>query len=165
MTVSSPLHQYLEINPNGRPGGRSPWNPQYGRIYAKDYAVISRFAVDDTRDPLGADKFYHYFIAGIRGLGTWGAGWFIDRCPDALAALDTKAMVPGEPHGDIQILVEVVFDNYRIIDVKDVSDEDQVYFDKQINPPYILDQIKKHHQPDTFGEDSDSEDVAGLAEA
>ncbi len=156
--VQSPLHRYLENNPNGRPEGLSSWNPQFGRIYAKDYAVISRFAEDDTRDPLGTDKFYQYFIAGIRGLGTWGAGWFIDRRPDTLSALDRKAMVPGEPHGDVQVLVEVIFDNYRIIDVQDVSDENQDYFKNQMATDYIRDQIDKHHQPDTIDDELGSDD-------
>jgi hypothetical protein len=63
--------------------------------------------------------FQHYFVAGIRGLGTWGAGWYIDRCPDELERLAEAAR--ETKNGDIQVLLEVTFSNYRIVEVEDVS--------------------------------------------
>ncbi len=133
--VNSPLTNYMIKQ---RPSGKRKWEPQYGYIYAKDFAIISRFKIKD-RNAANDKPFYHYFIAGIRGLGTWGAGWYIDRFPDELAGISYENL------GDnIQILLEVTYYNYKIIDVKNVSDKKQDYFNEQNDINHIQSQIERH---------------------
>jgi hypothetical protein len=47
--------------------------------------------MDNTKGLTKGPPYYHFFIAGIRGLGTWGAGWFIDRRADDLFAIASEA--------------------------------------------------------------------------
>jgi hypothetical protein len=133
--IESPLSNYMMKQ---RPKGRKKWDPKYGYIYAKDFAVLSRFEVKD-RNSFKGRPFYYYFIAGIRGLGTWGAGWYINRFPDELAELKTD-----KKNRSIQIILEVEYCNYRVRDVKNVSFEKQEYFDLQNNMEYINSQIDLH---------------------
>lgn len=134
VNIFSPLRKYLRFN-SKRPAGMSAWKSEYGDIIARDYAIISRF-VDKKFTGNRGVPFYHYFFAGIRGLGTWGVGWYIDRLPEELSRLADEA--PGE---DIQALLEVTFKNNRIISVTDVSSEDQDYFDEQNSDSYIKNNI------------------------
>jgi hypothetical protein len=124
--VNSPLSTYLELQRSKMKGGQ--WSSNVGQIIAKDYAVLARFS--DINEPSLKD----YFIAGIRGLGTWGAGWFIDR--------RYKYLLPLEDKEDLQfqLLLEVVYKNEHIHDVKDVSDKPASYFEKENDPA----QIKKY---------------------
>jgi hypothetical protein len=62
-------------------------------------------------------------LAGIRGLGTWGATWFIDK------KLKELEVLPDD--GDIQLLIEVLYKDGSIYDVKDVSSKTKKYFDDQ----------------------------------
>jgi hypothetical protein len=112
--VRSPLAKQMAAV---RPSGFSAWSSEYGKFEGKDYAVISRFRYHQD----GQD-FFHYFIAGIRGLGTWGAGYYIDTHPDRLAA------VCGDDDKDVQVLLEVTYRNFRIAEVADVSDKPAEYF-------------------------------------
>ena len=123
MVIRSPLEVYLKASQ--RPSSTSNWEPRYGLLIAKDYAVLARFAYNENNGP----KHYHYFIGGIRGLGTWGAGCFVDYYPSQLEEIAKRAQQEHEE--DIQVLLEITYDNYQIIDVKDVSDESQEYFDEQ----------------------------------
>jgi hypothetical protein len=132
--VKSPLAKYLSFT---RPKKRQAWNPKFGNFYAKDYAVISRFRINDPSSH-PSRPFYHYFIAGIRGLGTWGAGWYIDRFPDRLEALSKES-----PIGDVQIILEVEYLNHRIVSVIEVTDKDQMYFDKQYDDDYIVSELAR----------------------
>lgn len=66
-----------------------------------------------------------YFIAGIRGLGTWGAAWFIDRRYDAFK------LYQDSEDANIQLLLEVTYKDERIFEVRDVSEESEGYFKKQ----------------------------------
>ena len=86
-------------------------------------------------------KISDYFIAGIRGLGTWGAGWFIDRRPDELLRIVKHS---DKEHTDPQALLQVTFSNYRIIDVKDVSNYDTDYFEKQTEDSVVNEIIEKY---------------------
>ncbi len=120
--VRSPLAAYLALQ---RPRNRRPWEPKYGQIVAQDFAVIARFRID-TGAALQDKPFYHYYIAGIRGLGTWGAGWYLDRNPDALAKYSENSH-----SGDMQILLEVTFKDHCIVEVKNVSNKTQDYFNER----------------------------------
>lgn len=131
--VNSPLARYLRL---GRPNKETGWHPDFGYITGKDYAVIGRFKYDT---PVRGTSFYHYFFAGIRGLGTWGAGWFVDNCYDTLAQIAEKSQ-----SDDIQLLLEVTFRNYRIENVIDVSDKDQEYFDTKNSDEVISDDYQNH---------------------
>jgi hypothetical protein len=130
LRVQSPLHHYLTLQ---RPAKRALWDRSYGRIIARDYAVISRFRVAD------ADRhtsFYHYYVAGIRGLGTWGAGWYVDRCYEDLASASDAADTE-----DVQILVETTFSNFRIREVRNVSNEPKEFFDLRSSEEFIRAEI------------------------
>jgi hypothetical protein len=137
----SPLAKYLS---QARPAGRRPWDPAFGYIYAKDYAVISRFRLQNPNAHPGK-PYYHYFIAGIRGLGTWGAGWYIDRFPDELEKFSKLSR-----GGDVQILLEVTYCNYRVIAVTDVSDKSQDYFDKEYSNEVIQGHLKRSDNAKRF---------------
>ena len=101
------------------------WNSEFGNIIAIDYAVIARFRDAKNMDVTSEGCLYDYFLAGIRGLGTWGTTWYIDR--------KYKQIVTDRKNSDIQILLEVIFRNDRIFDIKDVSEEPPAYFENQNN--------------------------------
>ena len=123
--IRSPMARYLEMQ---RPPKHSSWDPKFGLIVARDYAVIGRFAVENPKGLTRGEPYFHYYVAGIRGLGTWGAGWYIDRRPDELQRL-TRA-VENDLTG-LQVLLEVTYWNNRILSVDDVTSRDQEYFDSQ----------------------------------
>jgi hypothetical protein len=76
--IRSPLRRYLDKS--NRPDREVPWKPLHGYAYAKDYAVFARFRVPSNwHAPDSGEHFYHYFVGGIRGLGTWGVGHLIDH--------------------------------------------------------------------------------------
>jgi len=145
--IESPLAKYLEIQRSRRPGGN--WTNAHGQIFAKDFAVLARFS--DRRKSRGpmTGTLKDFFLAGIRGLGTWGAGWFIDRRYDAL---DEQIL---KDDADVQILLEVTYQNERILDVRPVSDEPESYFQEQNNIQAIRKQIEK--ATDSATADSDPE--------
>lgn len=122
--VSSPMANYLkEQRGKGKMDLSKGWSQQFDKIIVKDYAVLARLknknnSVWDECEPL-----YDYFIAGIRGLGTWGAAWFIDR--------KYKLLTDISEEDDVQLLLEVEFRGGSIFDVKNVSDKPQEYFDAE----------------------------------
>jgi len=128
ITIRSPLSNYLQLQRSTMPGGE--WTPSHGRIIGKDYAILARFM--DKRE----NRLKDYFIAGIRGLGTWGAGWFIDRRYKSFLKWENQDDVP------IQMLLEVTYKNEHIDDVKDVSNMPASYFEKEGN----INTIKKYIQ-------------------
>jgi hypothetical protein len=129
--VSSPLNSYLEKQRRDKET-KGEWVPELGHVMAKDYAVLARFCEDDDGDD---DPLRDYFVAGIRGLGTWGAGWFIDRRFASFQHLDE-----GD---DLQLLLEVHFMESRIVEVIDVSGEPQSYFDRESRSSFIQNRIDK----------------------
>lgn len=133
--VNSPLAKYLEIQ-RAQPGG--DWQHEHGQVFAKDFAILARFS--DRRKWRGptTGTLKDFFVAGIRGLGTWGAAWFIDRRYDALA----DGIAPDDT--DIQLLLEVTYQNERILDVRPVSDEPESYFLEQNSRESIRAQIATH---------------------
>ena len=125
--IHSPMRRYLEIQ--GRPR-RSSWKPEFGVIVARDYAVIGRFSWPDSTGETRNEPYYHYFIAGIRGLGTWGAGWYVELKASELQQLARNAEKIGV---DAQVLLEITYSNFRIASVRDVSCMAQAYFDSQLS--------------------------------
>jgi hypothetical protein len=124
--VQSPLSKYLQLQRHSIPGGE--WTHNHGRIIAKDYAIIGRFT--DKRE----SRLKDYFIAGVRGLGTWGAGWFLDRRYKAFLKWENQDEKP------IQLLLEVIYKNEHIHEVRDVSNMPRGYFEAENN----IDTIRKH---------------------
>ena len=123
ITIHSPLSQYLKAQRTDFPGGE--WSPNHGRIVAKDYAILARFT--DRREYGLKD----YFLAGIRGLGTWGAGWYIDRRYKAFLQWENR------DDGPIQLLLEVIYKDEEIHEVRDVSNEPPSYFENENDPATI----------------------------
>lgn len=123
--IKSPLYKYLKRQrPDVDP--HQDWNRFLGNIIAKDYAVIARFdrPLSTNANP-GTEQLKSFYIAGIHGLGTWGATWYIDRKYGFFSSMNMD--------DDVQILVEVEFKDGKISNVKDVSDMDREYFDKEQN--------------------------------
>ena len=138
MTVRSPLGKYLELQRSPHPGGE--WRQENARIIAKDYAIIARFSDKTERKPTVEGTLKDFFLAGIRGLGTWGAGWFIDRKYKAFLKFENnKDEVP------IQLLLEVTYKNDYIYDVKDVSDMPLSYFEEENDTDRIKQIISTSH--------------------
>jgi hypothetical protein len=135
--IVSPLAKYLLAQK--RPA-KGRWNPDYGRIVARDYAVLARFQVPPETQLAGQEAYFHYYIAGIRGLGTWGVGWYIDRRPDELARLVEEARTEV---ADIQAILEVTFSQFRITAVRDVSRESAEYFRDQLKDETVAEIIEK----------------------
>lgn len=120
IVIKSPLSKYLKEQREHAPEGE--WQHEHGRIYAKDYAIVARFMDSRGRKPIVFGSLKDYFIAGIRGLGTWGAGWFIDRKYEEFLKYENR------DNESIQLLLEVIYKNERIEDVRDVSDKPASYF-------------------------------------
>lgn len=133
INVRSPLRKYLEQQrPDIDP--ESDWNKSLNNVIVKDYAIIARFDRDTLQSRLGTERLKAFYIAGIHGLGTWGAAWFIDRCYGAFKDIS------GD--GDIQMLVEVEYRNGRIVSVKDVSNKSQDYFKTENSAKKIKNNIQ-----------------------
>jgi hypothetical protein len=135
--IQSPLSTYLQLQRKNQPGGE--WGQQLGKIIAKDFAVISRFSDQRNIGIMAEGTLKDYFIAGIRGLGTWGAGWFIDRNYHTFREFQDE-------ESDIQLLLEVVYRDERIVSVRDVSNEDASYFSKQNDLKEIKKIIAEYHE-------------------
>ena len=124
-TIRSPLRKYLQVQRSQYAGGN--WTNAHGRVFANDFAILARFSDGQDRVPMASGSLKDFFLAGIRGLGTWGAGWFIDRRYNALSEHITQ------DDGAIQLLLEVTYQNEQILDVRIVSDEPESYFRKENN--------------------------------
>jgi hypothetical protein len=118
--IYSPLSKYLHEQRNSHDSSQD-WTPDLGKVVAKDYAIIARFTT--SNNDTGEGCLYDYYLAGIRGLGTWGASWFIDK--------KLKEIQKLPENENIQLLVEVSYRDGAIYDVKDVSDKSKRYFEDQ----------------------------------
>ncbi|MBN1548942.1 MAG: DUF4062 domain-containing protein [Syntrophaceae bacterium] len=130
--VKSPLPVYLNEQRKGMDAAGEPTG-RLRRIIAKDYGVIARFKNEQSADITEEGFLYDYYFAGIRGLGTWGTAWYIDR--------KAKLLQNHPEEGDIQLLLEVTYKNGGIVDVTDVSDRPVEYFEEQNNPIYIRERL------------------------
>lgn len=164
--IRSPLRRYLERS--NRPGHRAPWSPLYGYAYGKDYAVFARFRVPRSWNASrrkDTETFYHYFVGGIRGLGTWGVGHLVDHESSALLAM-AEASMKGRSNEDVQILLEVTYENFRITEVSDVSDKKASYFAERDRDEFIDEQLEKRRDwlpmdPERPGGDEPSDPCSG----
>ena len=133
--IHSPLSKYLRRQRQGMTGRE--WDTAKGRIIAKDFAVLARIIDYERQVPVRDTPLVDYFLAGIRGLGTWGAAWFIDR--------KYGAFLPYRADQDIQLLLEITYRDERIFDVRDVSDEPAEYF-KTENSDAEVDRVIQDYQ-------------------
>ena len=124
--IQSPLSKYLHLQRHSISGGE--WSHNHTRMIAKDFAILARFT--DKRE----SRLKDYFIAGVRGLGTWGVGWFLDRRYKTFLKWENQEEKP------IQLLLEVIYKNEYIHDVRDVSNMPREYFEAENN----IDTIRKH---------------------
>ena len=134
--IDSPMRKYLKEQ-RSTPETDGEWSSKLGNIHARDYGVLARLPANN-QDFARENQSYDYFVAGIRGLGTWGAGWFLDRM--ARKFLDANAS------GRLEYLLEVHYRQGSITDVYDVSDRDQAYFDQQNQLRTIRKNIREANQ-------------------
>ncbi len=120
--VRSPLAKYLREQ-RSKMDITGNWHFALDQIIAKDFAILARFRDTQSGVVMKHDHLNDYFLAGIRGLGTWGAAWFVDRKYEAFCALDESQ--------DFQYLLEIEYREGRIFDVRDVSDKPKAYFDEE----------------------------------
>ena len=125
INIASSMTEYLHrqrsaMNISGE------WHGQLNHIVAKDFGVLARLQRDNTED---AEPLWDYFFAGIRGLGTWGAAWFVDR--------RYKLLQKFADSENIELLLQVTFRNGRILDVIDVSDESEDFFKSEADSNVI----------------------------
>lgn len=130
--VRSPLKHYLQIQRKGDEL-TGEWNRHLRDVVARDYAIIARFMVRDGDIQMREGHLMEYFLGGIRGLGTWGAAWFVDRQWSAFEAC--------KDNESFQRLLEVTYVNGAIDIVRDVSQQSPEYFAKQLNPKFIRETI------------------------
>lgn len=133
--IKSPLSLYLREQ-RSKASSSNPWQHQLGRIVSKDFGILARF-----RNPAGDDRtvegyLHDYYVGGIRGLGTWGAGWFLDR--------RFKHFLTESEEVDLQLLLEVTYHNGRIVEVNNVSDEPPEYFKDLLNKKTIKKTIERY---------------------
>lgn len=116
INISSPMADYL-VRQRSHMDISHEWHGQLGRIFAKDFAVVARIqrTMEDREEPL-----WDYFFVGIRGLGTWGAAWFIDK--------EYKQLQQFGIEENIELLLEVTYQDGRILKVVDVSEQPAKYF-------------------------------------
>lgn len=134
--IKSPLQGYL-VKQRKLEDLKKHWEGQLGKIICRDYAVLTRFQNIDTTVS-DEDNLYEYYIAGIRGLGTWGASWYLDR--------KSKSLLNYPETGNIQILLEVTYRDGRIADVEDVSDKPPGYFEERSRMTFIRNQIENQRK-------------------
>jgi hypothetical protein len=136
LIIHSPLSKYLEEQRREIPGG--DWRFDHGRMVAKDFAIIARFSDMRGRTTIPPNPLKDFFLAGIRGLGTWGAGWFLDHYDNDFEEKCEK------PNSDVQFLLEVTYKNESILSVRDVSHESQSYFDAENKLQTIRTRIREN---------------------
>ncbi len=124
ITVRSPLAKYLREQ-RSKLDVSGEWYREMDNIVAKDFAILARFRDTHNDIAMKEGNLQDYFLAGLRGLGTWGAAWFIDRKYHTFENQGDK--------GNLQFLLEVEYRDGRIFDVRDVSNKPQRYFDEENN--------------------------------
>jgi len=104
-------------------------------IIAKDFGVLARYK--DPKSSVTYDSAkWDYFFVGLRGLGTWGAAWYLDRCTRELVEklIDDK---------NLEIILEVTYKNGAIASVEDVTTKGQEYFSQATSKSSINGEIQK----------------------
>lgn len=132
--IHSPLAKYL-VEQRSNMDINGDWRHEMEHIVAKDYAILARFK-DKSRDIAMAEgNLQDYFLAGLRGLGTWGAGWFLDRKCHEFDNLKN--------FNNFQFLLEIEYRDGRIYAARDVSNKPQAYFDNELKIRTIRDNINR----------------------
>jgi hypothetical protein len=126
--INSPLSKYLNIQRTTM-DINCDWHHDLDRIIAKDYAVLTRYK--------SSNNLFDYFLAGIRGLGTWGAAWYIDHEFEIFNHLN--------PENNIELLLEVTYKNGVIVEVANVSSKPVEYFENENNLKTIKKRIKDYN--------------------
>jgi hypothetical protein len=103
---------------------------------AVDFAVIARIIEPSGEARPAHERLSTLVLFGIRGLGTWGAAWYIDRCFEDLS----EHLAASK---DYHALLKVTYWNQRIRVVEDVSDKPQGFFDSEMLPETIQATIKE----------------------
>lgn len=134
IVVQSPQSKYLRLQRSEK--DEASWKNDPGKCTAVDFAVVARLP-----DPVGLVQpelriLSTLFVFGIRGLGTWGAAWYIDICYEELS----KYLFEGQSY---QALLKVTYWNYRIREVIDVSDQPREFFDNEMNTNTIKKKISE----------------------
>jgi hypothetical protein len=132
--IRSPLAKYLAHS--ARPEVQAPWSPAFGYTYCRDYAVLARFKMSVDPESPNSEYYYHYFVGGIRGLGTWGVGYLIDHQSSRLVRMAEEAGKRSSTE-DVQILLEVTYENFRVTRIRDVSEEGIGFFKERYSDDYI----------------------------
>jgi len=127
-----------------RPDQTAEWRPSFGHTYCRDYAVLARLKVlQDPHHP-HSESYFHYFVGGVRGLGTWGIGHLIDHDSSQLVGM---AQEHQEGSGNLQLLLEVTYEHFRVTAVRDVSREPESFFQRRCTTAFIRDKLKAHPGP------------------
>lgn len=135
ITITSPVSLYLREQ-RLLADSMGDWKSQLGNIIVKDYGVIARFCDRDSEKRIDDGTLKDFFISGVRGLGTWGAAYFLDRYYKLLEK------IPDD--GDFQMLIEATYSNNQITEVIDVSEKNAHYFNEQKSPKVIKRIISEH---------------------
>ena len=135
--VHSPLAKYLKVQ-RAKKNTNGEWHRDMDDIVAKDYAILARFR-DRTEDIAAEGSALHdYFLAGLRGLGTWGAAWFIDHRHRQFESLRDEQ--------DFQLLLEVEYRSGRIHSVTDVSRMSKRYFQLENSLRTVANNVREYRQ-------------------
>lgn len=126
--VISPQGTYLSLQ---RDEDDSSWESNYGMCSAVDFGVFAKFDNPESLIDPYLKGLKNFFVFGLRGLGTWGAAWYLDYRYRQLH----QDMDPQD--GTIQVLLKITYSNNQIHSVEDVSQENQDFFDKENNLEYI----------------------------
>lgn len=120
--IHSPMKYYL-MTQRLDIGRETEWNSSLRNVIAKDYAIVARMKknIPQVEEWTGT-KVKEFFIAGIHGLGTWGATCYLDR---------NYYYFNFDTDEDIQMLLEITYENGVVKDIIDVSDNDVEYFKKE----------------------------------
>jgi hypothetical protein len=108
------------------------------RMVLRDYAIIARYHNPKFRD-MDTGWLQDYFFAGIRGLGTWGAAWFVSG-----EYRKFEHMNIDHDQADVELLLEVTYVKGVIKEVKNVSDKPADYFSNQMKSSNIKATIQKY---------------------
>jgi hypothetical protein len=135
--IKSPLEVYLRLQ-RKEPALSGEWGRELRDVVARDFAVIARFPVSDNQIQMHEGTQMEYFIGGIRGLGTWGAAWFLDR--------QWSAFEKCRGFEPFQRLLEITYANGRIAIARDVSEESIGYFQRQMEREFILKTIEEYKE-------------------
>lgn len=133
VSVRSPQSKYLELQREHR---AEEWSSEPGKCFAVDFAVVARFPDPLAMGNMELGALSSLFVFGIRGLGTWGAGWYLDRRFDEI----DERLKKGDSY---QALLRVEYRNYRIREVRDVSAEPQEFFDAELHDETIQKNISE----------------------